>query len=191
VEAEGRDADNGEVLYVADCVVCHGPDGEGGIGPALDTKKFGRLSDAELDGLIAAGSHPGSGAYLALSGADQADLRLRTLAFWGTAGYYLKMPEGSAADITTMSELDYSEVGIDALVNIATSQAPDFNTRLNKYKFVQDEYCVVLARELDTTHDDDTQFDIAQEYVFGVALMDNDGQNHIGNTRLTLDFLLP
>ncbi|MCK5391823.1 MAG: c-type cytochrome, partial [Deltaproteobacteria bacterium] len=77
VEAEGRDADVGEVLYVVDCVVCHGPDGEGGIGPALDTKKFGRLSDAELDGLIAAGAHPGSAAYLALSDDEKADLRLR------------------------------------------------------------------------------------------------------------------
>jgi len=188
----GRDADNGEVLYLANlCVGCHGVNGEGGVGPALDTKKFGRLSDAELDGLIAAGTHPGSAAYLALSAPDQADLRLRTFAFWGTPGYYLMMPSGSAADVTTMSELNYSEAGIDALVNITESQAPDFNVRLNKYKFEQDEICVVMTRELDTTHDDDTQFDIAEEYVFGVALMDNDGKNHVGNTRLLLDFLLP
>jgi hypothetical protein len=187
-----RDADNGEVIYVAGCLTCHGINGENGLGgPALNTKKFGRLSDAELDGLMAAGTHPGSATYLGLSDGDQADLRLRVFAFWGTPGYYLMMPSGSAADVTTMSELNYSEAGIDALVNITESQAPDFNERLNKYKFEQDEICVVMTRELDTTHDDDTQFDIAEEYVFGVALMDNDGKNHVGNTRLLLDFLLP
>jgi len=187
-----RDADNGEVIYVAGCLTCHGINGEGGgTDTPLNTKKFGRLSDAELDGLMAAGTHPGSATYLGLDDAQQADLRLRVFAFWGTPGYYLMMPSGSAADVTTMSELNYSEDGIDALVNITESQAPDFNSRLNKYKFEQDEYCVVLTRELDTTHDDDTQFDIAEEYVFGVALMDNDGKNHVGNAKLILDFLLP
>jgi hypothetical protein len=190
---DDRDAGAGEVTYQATCMGCHGVNGEGGAFPVpLDTKKFGRLSDAELDTLIATAPPPhASAAYLALSEEAKADLRLRTFAFWGTPGYYLMMPSGSAADVTTMSELNYSEAGIDALVNITVPQAPDFNARLNKYKFVQDEYCVVMTRELDTTHDDDTQFDIAEEYVFGVALMDNDGKNHVGNAKLLLDFLLP
>ena len=193
-DVSGRDADNGEVLYLADCVGCHGPNGEGGLVPVpLDTKKFGRLSDAELDTLIATAPPPhASAAYLALSEEAKADLRLRTFAFWGTPGYYLMEPSGSAADVTTMSELNYSEAGIEALVNITESQAPDNNSRLNKYKFEQDGYCVVMTRELDTTHDDDTQFVIREEpYVFGVALMDNDGKNHVGNAKLNLNFLLP
>lgn len=191
VEAEGRDADNGETIYQTSCAVCHGADGEGGIGPTLDAIKFGRLSDAELDALIAVGTHPGAGAYNALGDTDKSDLRLRVFGFWGIPGYYLQMPEGSVADVTTANDLDYSEAGINSLTNITDPQGPDFNEILNKYKFQQDGYCVVLIRDLETGHDDDTQFDPSQSYVFGVALMDNDGKNHIGNTRLLLGFLLP
>jgi len=191
VEAEGRDADMGEDTYQASCAGCHGVDGEGGIAPALDTIKFGRTSDAELDALIAAGTHPGAGAYAALSEPAKADLRLRIDGFWGVAGYYLKMPSGSAADVTTISALDYSEEGIDSLTPITVAQAPDFNEYLNRYKFQQSGHCVVMIRDLETGHDDDTQFDTSQQYPFGVALMDNDGKNHVGKTKLTLEFLLP
>jgi hypothetical protein len=190
---DDRDADAGNDIYQVSCAGCHGQNGQGDAFPVpLNTKKFGRMSDANLDTLIANAPAPhASAAYLALDDLGKANLRLRVFAFWGTAGYYLGMPEGSAADVTTMSELNYSVLGINNLVNITVPQAPDFNARLNKYKFVQDEYCVVMTRELDTTHSDDTKFEIAKEYVFGVALMDNDGKNHVGNTRLLLDFLLP
>jgi hypothetical protein len=99
------------------------------------------------------------------------------------------LPDGSDADVTTITNLDYSQAGIDSLTNISDSQGPDFNEELNKYKFQQDGYCVVIVRNLETGNADDTQFDPSQQYIFGVALMDNDGQNHIGNTHLTLSFL--
>ena len=192
VTAEGRDADNGEVIFQANCAVCHGANGGGGIGPALNTIEFGRVSDAELDADIADVAHPGAGAYVALSDADQADLRLRVFGFWGTQGYFLQLPDGSNADITTLSDLDYTQSGIDSLTNITEPQQEDPpGGELNKYKFQQDGYCLVITRDLDTTHDDDVLFEPGQSYPFGVALMDNDGINHIGNTLLTLEFLLP
>jgi|GEM_PF-1168045 len=191
VGAEGRDADNGNIIYQTSCAGCHGGDGEGGAGPTLDSIKFGRLSDAELDAIIAVGDHPGAVTYNALGDTDKADLRLRVFGFWGVPGYYLRMPDGSVADVTTASDLDYSEAGINSLTNITDPQAPDFNEILNKHKFQQDGHCVVLIRDLETGHDDDTQFDTSQGYIFGVALMDNDGINHVGNTRLTLEFSVP
>ncbi len=100
-------------------------------------------------------------------------------------------PSGSAADVTTISDLDYSEAGIDSLTPITDPQAPDFNDRLNRYKFEQSGHCVVLIRDLETGFDDDTQFDTTKSYPFGVTLMDNDGKNHVGKTKLTLQFLLP
>ena len=87
VEAEGRDADAGEALYLANgCAGCHGVDGAGGTFPPLDTIKFGRTSDAELGALIAAGTHPGAAAYNALSEGDKDDLRLRVYGVWGVPG---------------------------------------------------------------------------------------------------------
>jgi len=191
-DVSDRNANNGEVIFQASCAVCHGVNGGGGIGPALNTIDFGRESDAELDADIADPAHPGAGAYNALSDSDQADLRLRVFGFWGTQGYFLQLPDGSNADITTSSDLDYTQTGIDSLTNITEPQQEDPpGGELNKYKFQQDGYCLIITRELDTTHDDDVLFEPGQSYPFGVALMDNDGINHIGNTLLTLEFLLP
>jgi hypothetical protein len=190
-DVSDRDADNGEVIYQASCAVCHGIDGQGGIGPAFNTLDFGRDFDEEVDEESSAITHPGAGAYNALSEPGKADVRLRIFGFWGVPGYYLQVPDGSAADVTTITDLDYSVAGIDSLTPITQAQPPDDNAVLNRYKFEQDGYCVVLIRDLETGFNDDTQFDTSMSYPFGVALMDNDGKNHIGNTLLTLEFLLP
>jgi len=189
LDVSDRDANNGETLFQANCAGCHGANGQGVIGPALNQKDRGRESDADLDSEASAGSHPGAGIYNSLTDQQKKDLRLRIFGFWGVPGYYLQLPDGSNADITTITDLDYSQAGIDSLTNISDPQGPDLNAELNKYKFEQDGYCVVIVRNLETGNADDVQFDPSQSYVFGVALMDNDGKNHIGNKRLTLSFL--
>lgn len=204
-DVSDRDANNGETIYQNQgCAGCHGVNGGGGIGPALNGIDHGRESDAELNAEIADPAHPGAGIYNGLpSDADRADLRLRVFGFWGTQGYFLQIPctpgdpGCSSLDVTTIGEtldgspLDYSQAGIDSLTNITTPQGPDNNAPLNQYKFQQDGYCLIIIRDLDTGHDDDAQFEPGQSYPFGVALMDNDGINHVGDTFLTLQFLLP
>jgi mono/diheme cytochrome c family protein len=207
-DVSDRDANNGETIYTnSGCAGCHGANGQGGVfpgAPALNTIEFGRMSDADLDTLIATSPPPHiAAAYNALNDQQKKDLRLRVFDFWGTQGYFLQLPctpgdpGCSSLDVTTIGEtldgspLDYSQAGIDSLTNITTPQGPDNNAALNKYKFQQDGYCLIIVRDLDTTHDDDVLFEPGQSYPFGVALMDNDGINHIGNALLTLQFLLP
>jgi hypothetical protein len=145
-----------------------------------DSLNVGDPADLRLTALYTTGS----GVYNALSEQDKKDLRLRVMGFWGVPGYYLRLPVGgdpkSEGDIVTITDLDFSQAGIDALTPIGgTVQGP---SELNKYKFQQEGYCVVIIRDLDTGHSDDKQFtDLSAEYVFGVALMENDGKNHIGN----------
>lgn len=58
-------ADQGEAIYQLNCASCHGADGEGGIGPALNAKQFlESANDVQISALIAVGV-PGSqmGAY--------------------------------------------------------------------------------------------------------------------------------
>ncbi len=48
--------DHGEQLFAENCVACHGADGSGGIGPALNSKQFlGEASDSQILGLISTG----------------------------------------------------------------------------------------------------------------------------------------
>lgn len=53
-------ATQGGMLYGTDCASCHGPDGEGGIGPALNSQQFlASADDDQIRALIAVGI-PGS-----------------------------------------------------------------------------------------------------------------------------------
>jgi len=53
----------GKGLYAADCAMCHGANGEGGIGPALTDNVWlyreGEISDGALHNIIADGTRPG------------------------------------------------------------------------------------------------------------------------------------
>jgi len=92
----------------------------------------------------------------------------------GVPGYYLTTPDGSNADIQAISNV--------TAVNIKNAMLPATN--------VHTKYQVLLIRKLKTNNADDTQFDLSggHTFKFGVALMDNDGKNHIGSTIETITF---
>ncbi len=49
-------AEQGEAIYQLNCTACHGASGEGGIGPALNSKQFLQsATDEQIDVLIAIG----------------------------------------------------------------------------------------------------------------------------------------
>ena len=53
-------AEQGEAIYQLNCTACHGASGEGGIGPALNSKQFLQsATDEQINVLIAVGV-PGS-----------------------------------------------------------------------------------------------------------------------------------
>ncbi|MCK6554429.1 ethylbenzene dehydrogenase-related protein [Candidatus Binatia bacterium] len=155
----------GDTTYGAKCAGCHGNVGQGGFATALNKVEFTRRSRAELGEDIAASSHPGAAAFASLTEQEKTDLLARLRGMSGVPGYYLKPPTGSAADIVTQSNVEY-ELVVDV-------------TRTN--------YRVLMVRLLDTGHDDDARFTPGNAYVFGVALMDNDGRNHIGSRKETLN----
>lgn len=158
------DAAAGDVSYQASCAVCHGINGQGGIGPAVNQPASARQSRAELDAAMAASSHPGSTAYNALSASAKTNLLARLRGFSGISGYVLAQPEGSAADVLAQANVSYDIVD---------------DLRRSTYR-------VMLSRRLATGNADDVQFSPGIAYPFGVALMDNDGINHIGTPRETL-----
>lgn len=160
------DAAAGDTSYQSACASCHGADGSGGIGPALNPPSLTRQTRTELDESSAAPSHPGSAAYNAFSAAEKTNVLARLRGFSGIPGYVIGSPDGSAADITGQSNTDYSRVD---------------NADLRRTF-----YRVMIRRALDTGNSDDVRFVPGEAYPFGVALMDNDGINHVGAQRETL-----
>jgi len=157
----------GQTVYGASCAGCHGAKGQGGIGPALTTPEFTRDSRADLEVALAAAAHPGSSAYNGLSDEQKTDVLARLRGFSGVPGYFLTPPAGSVSDIETQSNVDYTQV--------------DETTRTH--------YRLLIIRKLDTGNADDAAFAPGHDYAFGVAIMDNDGRNHVGSRRETLTIL--
>lgn len=158
------DAAAGNVVYQANCALCHGSNGQGGIGPAFTDIAIARIPPAELYADSAAPAHPGASIFNGLSAQQQTDVLARVRGFAGVPGYFLTPPSGSVADVRTQS---------DVSVNLIT------NTDRTQYR-------LLTIRPLNTGHDDDTQFAPGSQYPFGVALMDDDGRNHIGSKKETL-----
>jgi len=158
------------------CFNCHGDNGEGNgqfeNGASFRTPNINRYSWSNFVAFVSGSTsapHDGSTYWAQMSASQQADVYAYILGFAGVPGYYLQQPSGSNTDIISSSDVN--------LVNV--------NATTNT------QYKVLLIRKLNTGHTDDVVFTPAQKatYVFGVALMDNDGINHIGSLKETLQFL--
>lgn len=158
------DAGAGAATYRTGCAACHGSAGQGGIGGPLDQPAQARQSRSRLEEAIATPSHPGSAAYNNLPATGRTDLLAFVRGLAGVPGYALAQPRGSAADVTAQ---------VNAVYELVDSRQ-------------RTAYRVLLSRRLDTGNADDARFQPGNSYPFGVALMDNDGLNHIGSLRALL-----
>ncbi|HCR53677.1 MAG TPA: hypothetical protein DIW27_04615 [Cytophagales bacterium] len=163
---------NGDAIYQAECIACHGVtgDGNGTINPsfvALNVPgQFNRLTRQALDAFAPnGGQHEGSTHY-PTSETDRQDLFARLRGFSGIPGYYLENPSGSSSDVRAVS-------------NVQLAKIDGFNSK---------GYSVLLVRALNTSNADDIAFDPAKMiYEFHIYLGDNDHLNRIGllNQQLT------
>jgi len=110
-----------------------------------------------------------------LSSTEKEDVVAYLRGLSGVAGYYLNIPDGSNADVVVVSNV--------TPLQISDAMLPVTNQHATKYQ-------VLITRKLDTGNADDAKFDLTLQktYKFGVALMDNDGMNHIGSIVETLTF---
>lgn len=156
-----------------DCTYCHGEHGEGGSSSAINQLSQNKKSRAAL--LSAMDIIPDMVAYWGpLSQTDRDDIVAYLRSLSGVPGYYLVPPSGSSADVTALSNI--------TPINLNNSYLPVTN--------IHTKYQVLIIRKLKTNNADDIQFDLStsKTYKFGVALMDNDGANHIGSAIETLNF---
>jgi mono/diheme cytochrome c family protein len=169
------DAHQGELIYASVCEHCHGPNGIGGEYSAINgvgaNKKSREAYMAAMDNVGDMGGYWGP-----LSAQQKDDVVTFLRGISGAPGYYLvpPTPNTSAADITIISNVKPTDI----------SNAMGAST--NKHG----KYQVLIKRKLKTNNPDDVQFNLTtkKEYVFGIALMDNDGKNHIGSAKETLTF---
>jgi hypothetical protein len=155
------------------CSTCHGDKGQGG--------EYGSINSVGLNGksrgALAASMNntPEMAAYfptLDAAGLVNVVAYIRGLA--GVPGSVLSAPSGSNADIIAISNV--------TPIDVKNAYLPQTNKH-NKYQ-------VLIIRKLKTNNSDDVQFDLSKSktYIFGVALMDNDGKNHIGSVKETIKF---
>ncbi len=172
------DAQRGDSIYnrtspPGDCAGCHGNRGQGGTEGAINhisqNKKSRSALMSSMDFVADMGPYWGT-----LNSQERDDVVAFLRGLSGVPGYYLQTPDGSNADITATSNL--------TPLQIKDAMLPGTN--------VHTLYQVLLVRKLKTNNADDAQFDVAanKSYTFGVALMDNDGKNHIGSAKETLTF---
>jgi mono/diheme cytochrome c family protein len=172
------DAANGKVLYdkpsaPGDCISCHGAEGVGGSEMAVNSINYNKDTREALIHKMDDVSDM-SPYWAALTLAEKNDIITYMRGLSGVPGYYLQTPSGSCSDVLTQTNITPTEVD---------------NASLNA-KNKHGMYKVVIIRKLKTNNPDDVQFDLnaKKTYTFGVALMDNDGRNHIGSKMITLTF---
>lgn len=171
-------AANGKAIYESagqpgDCISCHGANGAGGSELAVNGISENKKSRAAM--IVGMDNVADMAPYWSpLTDAQKNDVITYLRGLSGTPGYYLQTPTGSCSDITTMCNL--TPINVDNAMSVAKNQ--------------HGPYKVLIIRKLKTNNPDDVQFDFtkSRKYKFGVALMDNDGRNHIGSKVITLTF---
>jgi len=167
---ESTDAVGGDAVYASNCQTCHGADGKGS---GQDFAKTGLTwTRAEIVNK-ANNVTPHGGGDKGLDGtvteADTDRLIARIRAFAGAPGYTLSENSGA---------------------NFAADDVPVVSNFTDVYDPATGEYTVIVRRKLetgDTTQD--VQFsDQMATYLFGLAVMDFDGQNHAGAPLMELTF---
>ena len=171
------DIEAGESVYhnsVYGCSHCHGDYGEGngpfGDGTAFAAVGFAsKYSRASIKTYSSSDLHTGKPYWAQVPVNKQDDLIAFIKGMGSLPGYYLNTPDGSSADVWSVSNVTRS--------------------RLNTTS-PHTTYKIILVRNLVTNNPDDAQFNLttSKVYPFGIALMDNDGKNHIGSLKQTLTF---
>jgi mono/diheme cytochrome c family protein len=165
---------NGESIYNAQCVFCHGKNGSGEqsdeypevYGVALNSPTYARYSrSAIIDGALA-DDHDGLGHFAPLSENSRQDLLAYLRGIQGIPGYILQMPTGSNADVKIEST---------------------FNAL--KIKSTNKAYKVMFVRKLDTGNADDIAFKPSDIYKLDISVSDNDIENSIGSNGLLVKFI--
>lgn len=162
-----------EVYHNSSCGHCHGENGEGGdgeysVGSAFNNIGFARKYSREgIKTFSSSEAHEGASNFNSLGTGPQDDLIAFIKGLGSLPGYYLTTPTGSSADVWSVS-------------NVSRARIEGAHT----------VYQVILIRDLVTPNADDIQFSSpnGKSFPFGIALMDNDGKNHIGSFKETLTF---
>ncbi len=170
-------AANGATLYnvTAGCYNCHGVNGSGGSDGATNSIAENKKSRAAYkESMDNIGDM--AGYWGVLTAAQKDDLITFMRGTSGSPGYYLNTPAAgtSSADITVVTNV--------TPIQVTNAMFP----QTNKHQ----KYQVLIKRKLKTNNADDVQFNLLtnKNYTFGVALMDDDGKNHIGSAKETLTF---
>lgn len=156
------DAVAGDAIYQEKCQKCHGADGKG-VNLDLAVTGLKETSEGLREDVIRMYKQFSLGDY---TDAEVNNLVARVRAFAGVPGYLLDFPKPgeSSGDIQVLNAREVYSDGV---------------------------YTVIIRRPLNTGHPDDVQFDPSKAYVFGVAVMDADGINHMGKAVNLLRFLPP
>ena len=155
------------------CSTCHGDKGQGGEYGALNSVGLNGKSRTSLTTNM--NTTPEMAAYFPTLDAEAlANVLAYIRGLSGVPGAVLSMPSGSNADIIAISNV--------TPIDIKNAYLPQTNKHT--------KYQVLIIRKLKTNNADDVQFDLSKSrtYIFGVALMDNDGKNHIGSLKETINF---
>lgn len=171
------DLKKGDEVYhnaIYGCNHCHGENGEGfgSFGEATAFASIGFASKwhrGSIKDFSGDAEHEGKQYWQQVPTANYDDLIAYIKGLGSLPGYYLQTPTGSGANIWTVSNVTRSKVNTISPHTV---------------------YSVILVRDLVTGNSDDIQFTSPEgkSYPFGVALMDNDGKNHIGSLKQILTF---
>ncbi len=166
------DAVTGDVVYQANCALCHGVIGDGnGVGEQAQAFNvpgiMNRFTRSALVSFASSNQHEGAVHFTPLTETEIDNVFARLRSFSGVPGYYLQNPAGSNSDVHSLS-------------NVQLAKIDGYNSK---------GYSVLLIRALNTGNSDDITFNPSVgQYEFNINLSDNDDLNRIGAISKQLTF---